>query len=57
MFSGYEFDMCSPGGLSLCLQNLRQFMMLEQYVGGMSMFVVGNGGTNVALKPLLLTLE
>ena len=54
MFSGYEFDMCSPGGLSLYLQNLLLFMMLEQ---DMNMFLVGNGGTNVALKPVLLTLE
>ena len=46
--------MCSPGGLSLCLQNILAFMMLEQ---GMSIFVVGNGGTNVALMPLMLILE
>ena len=48
MFSGYEFHVCSPGELSLFLQNLLVFMILEQ---GMSMFVVENGGTNVALMP------
>ena len=46
--------MCSPGELSLFFQNLLAFMMLEQSI---SMVVVDNGGTDVALMPLMLTLE
>ena len=46
--------MCAPGELSFCFQTLVALIMLEQ---GMSMFVVGNGGTDAALMPLLLTLE
>ena len=46
--------MCSSGELSLFTQNLLAFMMLEQV---MSMVVVGNGGTDVVLMPLMLTLE
>ena len=46
--------MCSSGELSLFPQNLLAFMMLEQ---AMSMVVVGNGGTDVVLMPLMLTLE
>ena len=54
MFSGNEFHMCSSGELSLFPQNLLAFMMLEQ---AMSMVMVGNGGTDVVLMPLMLTLE
>ena len=46
--------MCSPGELSPFFQNLLAFLMLEQ---AMSMVVVGNGGTDVGLMPLILTLN
>ena len=54
MLSSNELHMCAPGELSLCFQTLLAFMMLER---GMSMFVVSNGDTDVALMSLLLTLE
>ena len=39
--------MCAQGELSLCFQTLLALMMLKQ---GMSMFVVSNGGTDIALN-------
>ena len=54
MFSGKEFHMCAPGEISLCFQTLLEFIILEQ---GMSMFVVGNGGTDAVLMFLLLIME
>ena len=54
MFSGNEFHRCVPGEIGLCFQILLEFIMLDQ---GMSMFVVGNGGTDAVLMFLLLTLE
>ena len=53
-FSDHEFHMCAPGEISLCFQTLLEFIMLEQ---GMSMFVVGNGGTDAVLMFLLLIME
>ena len=54
MFTDNEFHMCAPGEISLCFQTLLEFIMLEQ---GMSMFVVGNGGTDAVLMFLLLIME